>query len=504
MRAIVVGCGLAGMVVASELRKRGVTVTVLEASDRAGGKAGADAAGGFCEEHGYHVFPGWYRNTRALLRDLGVIGNLIDIDRFHHLRRGRFPEFDTYHSLTSPGALRHNLLHGILTTPQTVVSFFFGVDLAAQPFRRSGFLDRVSANGFLRSRFYASDPIANFHQQTVLQASSIPTYDVSAMTTQKLVQCWLGTPEPFLSILNGNLQDKFVVPLLSRLRAQGVLVRMNSAVRRLEVRDDRIAAVELDGGERIAGDVFVLTTPHAVTHGFVDAEVYAAEDRQAAFKPDRTRLADLVHLESAPMAALNVYFRRKIPDIPKEHVNLYLSRYGTSFIDVSQHWEGLPNTALCMIAANFASLSMLPEDEMARALIRELLLYVPTIGWEDVERWCMLPNVDAPLFLNTVSSWSNRPGARTLVDNLYTAGDYCRSDADLTTMESAIMCALSAAGAILEDGGLEEGFGPRPLVLPSRGTLRLLKYAGLFLVLPIGACYWLRRIWEDFRESGEF
>jgi oxygen-dependent protoporphyrinogen oxidase len=55
--AIVVGGGLAGIVIARDLALRRWRVILLESSMRLGGKAGADLRGGRLVEHGYHVFP---------------------------------------------------------------------------------------------------------------------------------------------------------------------------------------------------------------------------------------------------------------------------------------------------------------------------------------------------------------------------------------------------------------------------------------------------------------
>ena len=70
--AIVVGGGLAGMVVARELALRGWRVILLERSGRLGGKAGSDLRNGRLVEHGYHVFPQWYPNVRAIVERMGV------------------------------------------------------------------------------------------------------------------------------------------------------------------------------------------------------------------------------------------------------------------------------------------------------------------------------------------------------------------------------------------------------------------------------------------------
>lgn len=87
---IIIGGGLAGMTIAKEVVKQGLPVTILEAATRLGGKAGSDRnKNGAWEDHGYHVFPGWYLNTRALLKELNATKNLIDVDRTHFLRNPR-------------------------------------------------------------------------------------------------------------------------------------------------------------------------------------------------------------------------------------------------------------------------------------------------------------------------------------------------------------------------------------------------------------------------------
>ena len=80
LTAVVVGGGLAGMVIARELALRRWRVVLLEKSNRLGGKAGADIKDGRLVEHGYRVFPKWYPNVRAIVDRIGV--RLIDFDRY--------------------------------------------------------------------------------------------------------------------------------------------------------------------------------------------------------------------------------------------------------------------------------------------------------------------------------------------------------------------------------------------------------------------------------------
>lgn len=505
-RVIVIGGGLAGMTVAKELGKKGVPVVLLESRSRLGGKVGADWIDGEFKEHGFHVFPAWYRNTRALLEELGLTPRLIDVQKVHHLRRGAFPQFVEYHPPTSVSNMLRNLFFGILPWHESIALVYFALDLASQPFRERSFLDRICVNGFLRGRFYRSAGVASFQQAAVLQAQSIPSYELSAMTMQRVLRYWGWAPSPIFSMLDANLHDAFVAPFERRLSELNVEIQLGRAVVKLEVQGKRISGVELADGSRLETsdrDLFALATPAEVSARFADAGVWDAEGEEEDEELP-LRLADTVHLESVPMAALHLRLKRKIPRIPREHVTLFDSRYQISFIDVSQHWPGLPNTTLSMIASAFRPLCRLSDEEAARYLVAELREYIPDIAERDIESCCLRPNVDAPLFLNTVGAWHFRPRARTRIKNLYTAGDWCRTQADLATMESAVMSGLQTAGDILQDLDLPADVGLLPLEGYTRRRLLLYRLLMLPLILPIGAWSTVRRrFWETIRQARE-
>jgi isorenieratene synthase len=98
LQVVVVGGGIAGCVAATVLAERGVRVTLLEASDRLGGRASAAQrrlANGSAAtvEHGFHAFFRQYYNLRAWLRridpDLAMLRPVAD---YPVLARGRPPE----------------------------------------------------------------------------------------------------------------------------------------------------------------------------------------------------------------------------------------------------------------------------------------------------------------------------------------------------------------------------------------------------------------------------
>jgi uncharacterized protein with NAD-binding domain and iron-sulfur cluster len=474
--AIVVGGGLAGMVIARELASRNWRVTILERSERLGGKAGSDIKNGRHVEHGYHVFPQWYPNVRTILARIGV--RLIDFDRYYFVRLGEYPHLIAVRGLSGLGAVFHNILRGLLPWYHNMLFFYSVIDILSRPLSEKRLLDHVSHIGLMRGKWYISESVAELHQENVLKATAIPAYDISAMTIKRLFDYWVRQADPFLSVLPGDLQEVFIEPQVRELEALGVNIHYGAEVTGVRVHDGAVASVRLRDGSEVSGDVFALCTPFEVTRKWLKDELYAVDPE----------LGNMHLLEAQPMAALHLRLRHRIPHLPKEHVFLHRSHYGLSCIDVSQVWEGSAQspsanrrtggrswseekTELSFIASNYVPLASLSDEGAKDALIEEIGEYLP-IKPSDVESWEINPNTQVPLFINTIGAWPNRPQPQSQVRNLYLAGDFVKNGIDLACMEGAVSAALEAACKILGDAGETEGLPvPRmPTVWP-RGLM---------------------------------
>ncbi len=440
MNVVVIGGGLAGMTAARQIALRGHRVTILERSERLGGKAGSDFRDGKRWEHGYHVFPKWYPNVRAILDQIHV--TLVDFDRYHYLVPGKFPSFVTVRGPSGVPALIHNARHGILPWYQTVLFLGSTVDLLSRSFSEKRLLDRISQIGVMREAWFMTEEVAELNQENMLKASAIPAYDMSAMTAKKIGGYWARQASPFLSVLPGDLQETFIEPYRALVEQAGVEVRFRTEVTRLQVGSRRIeAAVTPDGP--VTADAFVLATPFEVARKLVDGPVFDLDPS----------LGNMHWLEAQPMAALHVRLRRKLAGIPKEHVFFHGGNFGLSFIDVAQIWRNHPApTELSFIASNFAPLRSLSEADATAQLLGEIAQYMP-LDPADIETTVLHPNTEVPLFINTIGAWPNRPSPRSQIPNLYLAGDHVKNAIDLACMEGAVSSALEAARCLLEDHG---------------------------------------------------
>lgn len=254
--AIVVGGGLAGMVVARELALRHWRVILLDRSQRLGGKAGADIRNGRLVEHGYHVFPKWYPNVRAIVDRIGV--RLIDFDRYHFLLPGQYPRRITVRGPSGLGATLYNTFNGLLPWYHNILYSYSVLDIISRPLSEKAFLDRVSQIGLIRGKWYISESVAEMGQENVLKASAIPVYDLNSMTAKRVANYWIRQGSPFLSVLPGDLQTVFIDPQVRELEALGVDIRYDTTVSGVVMRDGQVAAVALRDGRELSADVYAL------------------------------------------------------------------------------------------------------------------------------------------------------------------------------------------------------------------------------------------------------
>ena len=493
-RVTIVGAGIAGLSAALWLLEAGCDVTAIERKPSVGGKFGTEEVDGIHHEHAYHFFGEWYLNFWDLVDKIGL-DKQTEFEarstiKFLPPRKGgaKAPyDFRELRSLGSSDYFWTNVNSRLMPWPDMLIYLYSVLDLLSdQTFEREEFLNRVSVNGFMRSRGYATDLAALLHQEALLKAFAVPSYETSVRSYQKFLQLVAAYPDPGVWVLRGNCFDAFWKPFLDKLYGfnrrgrKRFTLQTSTTVKEITLaRDGGAGPVKVSdivtaphGDEKRAVEVAVDRLIVAVPPG----ELAKLVRRSARLREVAPELLNVERLRSQQMASLDLSFVRRLDGIPRDHVTLVdpenrlesrfpqrngiASEYGLSFIDNSQLWPSAENTMLNVVASDFEVLRGLDRDEARGMIMAELGRYLK-FGQGDIDekRSHFQTHEDAPLFVNSVGSWQCRPEVRPdaagnriqdKVSHLYLAGDYCRSKIDIVSIEGAILTGIWAARAISE------------------------------------------------------
>jgi carotenoid phi-ring synthase / carotenoid chi-ring synthase len=492
----IAGGGLAGLACALSLGQAGIRVTLCERGERLGGKAGAvpreDRSGAFPApvEHGPHFVAAWYRNLRILMRHAGVDERLLAFDGFHYL----LPSTEA----RTPGAsvplaadwrtlarLRGASADGTRLWPLALQSAALTLDLLNQTDGER--LDELSVAELLHSRRYADETLAAFVHGQILRASSIGADRVSARTMHRLLRQWFRSPRPLVSVFQDDLGSALIDPL-TRAVARVAEIRPATAVAGLRVEPTAHgAALLLEDGTELVGDLLVAAVPHDIVHGWLGPH-------PASLDP---RLAGLSHLQSAPMAAMQLAFRRRLRGLPAGVVYLWGSQPPVNAIDLTQVWRSLredaERTILGVVLSDCEQLQGLDAEQQVDVVLHELSRCLPDASRATLEAAAVNSNSDAPLFVNVVRSWKHRPDPETAYGppggarSLYVTGDFARTPVDLACMEGAVLSGLLTARAIAARVGIPAGIEPASPSIDgaARNAAYRLARAGLITALAL-------------------
>jgi hypothetical protein len=504
-KVVIAGAGITGMTAALYLLEAGFDVTILEKSDHVGGKFGATKGkGGAVHEHAYHFLGDWCVNFWAVAEKIGLSQKDDFLQstgvKFLRPRRTGRPmrERLTTLRLDRLGAQFTESLYGGVIPPDDMMIWFYSfLELMAHGEDLDGkeFLNRISVNGFMRSLWYMTDLAALLHQEALMKAFSIPSYDTSARSYRRFARFFSRDQDGWILTGSWTSGSGRHLRRRSELSTRGSCdadwsewpIQHKTALEEIAVEGTpaRVSKIAVNSKGKVewrdmANKHLLITLPHG--------DLASIVERSPALFGAAPGLLELRKLKSKQMASLDLYFRRPLADIPSEHVTLIddspfmgpttdrrqilggygnrmASRFALSFVDNYQAWhrddKDRKETWLNVVAADFEELAGLSKKEAQLEMLRELEKYLEfDRGDIDEERTDLQVNTDLPLFMNTVGSWQYRPvpglyreGERVMFENFYLAGDYCRSSADIVCLEGAVMTARMAACAIAEQAG---------------------------------------------------
>ncbi len=458
--ALVIGGGLAGLAAAAGLAQRGVTVTVLEARPRLGGRASSfvDPATGETIDNCQHVAMGCCTSFLAFCRMTGIERFFRTESLLHFIGPDGRPYEWGAAPLPAPLHLGPAFFRlGYLTTGEKLA--------AARGLRALVMADPESGRSFADWLDEARQPerVRERFWEVVLVSALSESFDrIDVKYARKVfVDGFLASADGWKVVVPEQPLDSIYGPVTDWLIARKGVVRLSTGVDRVELTDRRATGVRLRTGERLDADQIVVALPRDRVGGVVDLVALGI----TAPPP----------VESAPISSVHLWFDRPITELPHAVFVGKQSQWLFSRMEDRPHQEGSPTVSeerlsyyQVVVSASRRFLEQSSADAIEQVR-QELVSVFPHAREAQLRRGRVVTEHKA-VFSPLPGIDSSRPPQRTQISNLVLAGDWTRTGWP-ATMEGAVRSGFLAAEAVLEGLGR-----PTNLVAPPLPVARLSRW----------------------------
>jgi hypothetical protein len=451
-----------------------------------------------------HMYQDWYHNFWQLMKDAGVNKKLsfASFNSVHQMRPRTSdvePKLSTLTYPYSPRYLLKNLASGMARPTDMFLFGCASIDLLAELGDHTVRLRNMSLTGFLNTRQYMTRAAIDAFETYIMGVWAIPAYQISALDCRTYAGYCYADPEGEFSLTTGPAKTAFLSQIKQKLDDYHVRIVTETRLNRVNVdvsgcvdsivlqktkwSQRRFRWVGAEAARKVElepGDQLVLALPPKRLSTLV--RVGNLGKRIVDFVPP---LAELRRVTSQRVPMLHLCFTKdgseKLGGIPREPVGLYGSEYNLAFTDISQVWTDVPaykDRTVLAVSCSEPDLLPGPSYNDGYPILKELKEYIdfdPGEYWEDPKSkdvdWDLSryhTNLDSQLSINMTGSdrWRPRPWYKE-IDNLFFAGDACKNDFGITTVEAAVATGLAAANKLIERCWLGRGIEIKmPATLP--------------------------------------
>jgi squalene-associated FAD-dependent desaturase len=432
---LVVGGGCAGLAAATALAERGLSVRLLEATSRFGGRSRSwrDPVTGDIEDNGQHVVMGCYEQFLTFIERTGATGEVLFQSR---------PEV----TLLEPGGNALVFRPGRLPRPLDLLwgLWRLGGVSPGDVLRASNMMRRLrgnieelpggTADEWLEAGAQSVEAKRRFWQPLILATLNLPPRQASAsLLAAVLRRALLGGKEAGrFGFPRRGLGALIVEPALDYIRQRGCQALERRMVVRLEFsRNGGFEAAIDRGGERHEAAAAVLAVPHYTAARLLEGSTVPFGHSQA------------LALGKSPIIAVHLWFDRRVCD------------HGwIGLLDSKMHWVfdrariggAAGDGYIAMVSSAADELVSLTRPRVEQMALDELRRFLPAVRQAELRRIRVVKERRATPLLRPQALMS-RPSCKTGIPNLALAGDWTATGLP-ATLEGAAASGHSAAALI--------------------------------------------------------
>lgn len=444
---LVIGGGLAGLSCAVGLRDSGLRVTLVERDRRLGGRAASwtDARTGDPVHIGPHIFMSEYPNIFRLLDLLGTRDKIVwQRSRFITLVEGSRRMVFRMSALPPPlhfmTSSRVDGAVGPLDLASNLPIALCGMQLTEEHVLR---LDGINALAFLRSMGVSRRSIDRFWAFVCMSILNLPLELCSAAALMRFYRLMIGHNGFCIGFPDGGLGDLFAPPGRALLEAAGVRVLLDTPARRLTGEGARATGAELADGRRIRARRVVAALPPQAVRALLPLR----------WREAHQTFRDLVAFQPCPYVSVQVWFDRKVSDVPfwaRVHspTDLNCDFYDLSLIN--RGWRERPSVVASNIIYSHRAAD-LSDEEVVAETVRELRENMPDARPAEVVH-SVVNRIPMAIHCPFPGTERRRPAIQSPIGGLLLAGDWTRTGLP-SSMESAARSGWLAAEQLLAEVG---------------------------------------------------
>ena len=424
-RCLIIGGGIAGLTAASILSSKKISVTLIESSPKLGGRTYSfmDEVSGEIIDNGQHIMMGCYKETLSFLRLIGADKNFIYQNKLE-------VDFIDY------GFKKYKLHASNLFYPFNLLAGFFNYNaftirdkikflkfIAKLPFVSKKRLSNISVKQWLKDENQSEKLIKSFWEILCVGSLNSNLEKASAQIFADVLKQIFFT---------GNFSSTIILPKLGLSES---------------IIDPAFRFIKGNGGEIIHSDKIkqFVVNGNKIVHLISNKNTYSDYDFIISAIP-------LHSLEKImPKKDLDIKADLAYSTIVNVHIWLNENPLKENFyalINSPVHWIFNKGNRVNIVISDADDLADKPKEEIFELVISELKNYAG-IRRSFVDNYRVIKEKRAT-FIPTKYSLSKRPRSKTLIKNLFLAGDWIDTGLP-STIESAAKSGRMAAELVVKE-----------------------------------------------------